>query len=229
VRDAEDELEIVIVKDRMLVGFDAPPLHTLYIDRPLRGVLLMQTIARANRTFGEKKEGLMVGYSPLTEHLYKALAECTTDDQEQKPVGRKTEDAIGPLRDVLDVIGSELLDGYDWRAALVKFVSADAGRGDALGLNADELAFYDAVAANESALDEMGADKLAAIARDLVKSVRSNLTTDWAKREDVQAHLRLTIKRLLRRHGYPPDRQKAAVKKVIEQVETYAEDWQPAS
>jgi type I restriction enzyme R subunit len=428
VRDSEDELEIVIVKDRMLVGFDAPPLHTLYIDRPLRGALLMQTIARANRTFGEKKEGLMVGYSPLTEHLYKALAEYTTDDQEQKPVGRKTEDAIGPLRDVLDVIGSELLDGFDWRAALAKqhrtryndavlgavaylrdpahpendpldpdepklkdrfnhqvqkmvglwriardsdkesvrddveyfhtirkymaaydaqerraagravsaqieavlrqltasaveagdvldlfaaagmprpdlshldedfvrrmqqdkhpvlaiealqrlvqqemrknvrhnvvrqaelseqlealmvrytnqqlsaaqiiaelvelakLVSADADRGASLGLNADELAFYDAVAANESAISEMGPDKLAAIARDLVKSVRANLTTDWSKRADVQANLRLTIKRLLRKHGYPPDKQKAAVKKVIEQVETYAEDWQP--
>ncbi|MCH7231889.1 type I restriction endonuclease subunit R [Glycomyces sp. L485] len=428
VRDPEDELEIVIVKDRMLVGFDAPPLHTLYIDRPLRGALLMQTIARANRTFGVKEEGLMVGYSPLTEHLYKALAEYTVDDQRQRPVGRKTEEAIGHLRDVLHVIGSELLADFDWRGALAKagktayndavlgtvnhlrdranpendpldpdeptlkdrfnqqaqkmvglwrltrdadkepvrkeveffhevrkhmaaydaqerratgravsaqieavlrqmtssaveagdvldlftaagmprpnlshldadfirrmqedkhpalaiealqrlvqqemrknvrhnvvrqeelseklealmtrytnqqlssaqiiaelvelakLISAEAERGSELGLTEDELAFYDAVAANEAALNEMGVDKLAAIARDLVKSVRGNLTTDWAKRDDVQANLRLTVKRLLRKHGYPPDGQRAAVKKVIEQVETYAEDWQP--
>ncbi|WP_026923548.1 type I restriction endonuclease subunit R [Glycomyces arizonensis] len=430
VKSAEDELELVIVKDRMLVGFDAPPLHTLYIDRPLRGALLMQTIARANRTFGVKEEGLMVGYSPLTEHLYKALAEYTVDDQEQRPVGRRTEEAIGHLRDVLHVIGSELLDGYDWRGALAKKhktsyndavlgamnhlrdlanpandpldpeeptlkarfnqqaqkmvalwrlardadkepvrkeveffhdvrghmaaydaqerraagqavsaqieavlrqmtaaaveagdvldlftaagmprpnlshldadfirrmqedkhpvlaiealqrlvqqemrknvrhnvvrqeelseklealmnrytnqqlssaqiiaelvemakqISAEPDRGAALGLTEDQLAFYDAVASYPAALDEMGSGKLAAIARDLVRSVRSNLTTDWAKRDDVQANLRLVVKRLLRRHGYPPDGQRAAIRKVIEQVETYAEDWQPGA
>src|SRR5690606_35757334 len=110
---------------------------------------------------------------------------------------------------------------------MAKQISAEGDRGAALGLTADELAFYDAVAAYAAALDEVGSGKLAAIARDLVKSVRANLTTDWAKRDDVQANLRLTVKRLLRKHDYQPDGQRAAVKKVIEQVETYAEDWQP--
>ncbi|GAB3994019.1 hypothetical protein GCM10029992_07270 [Glycomyces albus] len=99
--------------------------------------------------------------------------------------------------------------------------------GTVLGLSEAELAFYDALASYRIALDEMGSGELAAIARDLFKSVRSNLTTDWSKRDDVQANLRLVIKRLLRHYGYPPDGQRVAVKKVIEQVETYAEDWQP--
>ena len=69
LRDADDELQIVIVKDMMLTGFDAPPLHTLYLDRPLKGALLMQTLARVNRTFREKPDGLLVAYAPLVENL----------------------------------------------------------------------------------------------------------------------------------------------------------------
>ena len=61
LKDVDDELEIVIVKDMMLTGFDAPPLHTLYLDRPLKGALLMQTLARVNRTFRGKQDGLLVG------------------------------------------------------------------------------------------------------------------------------------------------------------------------
>ena len=71
----------------MLTGFDAPPLHTLYLDRPLKGALLMQTLARVNRTFRGKQDGLLVGYAPLAENLSKALAEYTETDQAQKPVG----------------------------------------------------------------------------------------------------------------------------------------------
>ena len=73
----DDELELVIVKDMMLTGFDAPPLHTLYLDRPLKGALLMQTLARVNRTFRGKEDGLLVAYAPLAENLAKALAEYT--------------------------------------------------------------------------------------------------------------------------------------------------------
>ena len=69
LKDLDDELEIVIVKDMMLTGFDAPPLHTLYLDRPLKGALLMQTLARVNRTFRGKQDGLLVAYAPLAENL----------------------------------------------------------------------------------------------------------------------------------------------------------------
>ena len=69
LKDADDELELVIVKDMMLTGFDAPPLHTLYLDRPLKGALLMQTLARVNRTFRGKQDGLLVAYAPLADNL----------------------------------------------------------------------------------------------------------------------------------------------------------------
>ena len=69
IKDAEDPLQLVIVKDMMLTGFDAPPLHTLYLDRPLQGALLMQTLARVNRTFRGKTDGLLVAYAPLAESL----------------------------------------------------------------------------------------------------------------------------------------------------------------
>ena len=82
--DADDELQIVIVKDMMLTGFDAPPLHTLYLDRPLKGALLMQTLARVNRTFRGKPAGLLVAYAPLADNLAAALAEYTETDRKQQ-------------------------------------------------------------------------------------------------------------------------------------------------
>ncbi len=69
LKDVDDELEIVIVKDMMLTGYDSPPLHTLYLDRPLKGALLMQTLARVNRTFRGKEDGLLVAYAPLADNL----------------------------------------------------------------------------------------------------------------------------------------------------------------
>lgn len=88
LREVDDELEIVIVKDMMLTGYDSPPLHTLCLDRPLKGALLMQTLARVNRTYRGKQDGLLVAYAPLAENLDKALAEYTDADQQAKPVGR---------------------------------------------------------------------------------------------------------------------------------------------
>lgn len=430
MRRPEDELELVIVQSMWLTGFDCPPLHTLYVDRPLKGALLMQTLARVNRTYLDKKDGLLVGYAPLTQNLYEALAEYTANDQQTKPIGRDIEEAVAKVRDLHDVIANVILGGYDWRAklaaggskalvnavlgtlnylrdpatpgnqpeegqptrterfrkesarlarlfalcgtngevndlrddiaffetvrmwmakydaeerqsrgeplpadvelylrqltdsafeaegitdlyaaagierpdlsrldeasvqkmrsarnphlaiealrrliehemrrvtrhnivrrqsfsdrlielmrkytnqnltaaeiiaelvAMAKDVSADARRGDQFSppLNSDELAFYDAVAQNESAVHEMGDGVLAAIARDLVKSLRRDVTTDWVSRDDVRAKLRTTIKRLLAKHGYPPDAQQQAIQLVIQQMETFAEEWSP--
>jgi type I restriction enzyme R subunit len=89
-------------------------------------------------------------------------------------------------------------------------------------LDDDQLAFYDAVSQNDSAVLLQGEDVLAQIARDLVAVMRRDVRTDWTVRDDVRAKLRSSIKRLLVRHGYPPDQQPAAIKLVIEQMEQLA-------
>lgn len=429
-KDADDPLELVIVQSMWLTGFDSPPLHTLYVDRPMRGAALMQALARVNRTFRAKEDGLLVGYAPLTEKLYEALAEYTSNDQTTKPLGRDIDDALAKVRDLHDTIGNVILGGYAWRAkraarhpkafinavlgtvdylrdpaqpgnqvedseptlgdrfrresarlarfyalcsssgalhdyrddiaffeavriwmakydaeerqarglpvpadvelylrqltagaveaggvtdiyeaagiprpdlshldeafiarmqgarnpqlaiealrrlveqqmrkvtrhnvvrqqsfsdrllslmtrytnqhltaaqviaelvAMAREVSADSDRGRQFNpaLSDDELAFYDAVTQNESAVTEMGTGVLANIARDLVKSLRRDVTTDWVARDDVRAKLRSTIKRLLARYGYPPDAEPAATELVLRQMETFAEDWSP--
>ena len=94
-------------------------------------------------------------------------------------------------------------------------------------LNPDELAFYDAVRQNESAITEMGDNILADIARDLFKTLRRDVTTDWISREDVRAKIRSTIKRLLAKWGYPPDKRDGATDLVLQQMETFADEWSP--
>lgn len=427
----DDELEIVIVKDMMLTGFDAPPLHTLYLDRPLKGALLMQTLARVNRTFRGKQDGLLVAYAPLAENLQKALAEYSPDDQSGKPLGRNVAEAVQLTQGLIALL-DDLVTGYDWRAdyadrsargdrtayafvvkhtvnhlrdprtpgneprtdgderetltaayrrlssqlsrawalcgsstqlheqrpvarfyeevrvwmakldaaeresrgepipediqrllgaliadstqtgevldiyaaagmpkpslmdlspdflrqtqeaanphlaiealrdliaresvkatgantlrqqafsgriadlmrkytnqqltsaeviaeliALAQDVVAEAGRGASFTppLDQDELAYFDAVTTNESAVNVMGEGVLADIARELVAIMRRDIRTDWTVREDVRAKLRTSIKRLLIKHGYPPDEQPAAIKLVLEQMEAMA-------
>ncbi|GEL18667.1 hypothetical protein PA7_25040 [Pseudonocardia asaccharolytica DSM 44247 = NBRC 16224] len=334
MKDPDDELEITIVQSTWLTGFDSPPLHTLYLDRPMRGAQLMQTLARVNRRFRNKCDGLLVGYAPLTDNLYRALAEYTVRDQETRPMGRDLDDALAKVRELHQTIGDVILAGSDWRArlavpgpkmfintvlgaveylrtpgnqggsedgeggdeplaerfrkasanlarfyalcastgamnpyrddiayfealrrlieqetrratrhnvvrrqsfsdrllelmrrytsqnlsaaeviaemvAMAREVAADAARGKRFDppLTDGELAFYDAVAQNESAVDQMGTGMLADIARDLVAALRRDVTTDWVSRDGVRAKLRTTVKRLLARHGYPPDAQ----------------------
>ena len=424
LKDAADELELVIVKDMMLTGFDAPPLHTLYLDRPLKGALLMQALARVNRTFEGKQDGLLVAYAPLADNLAKALSEYTTTDQENRPVGRDVEEVVAIASELVAQI-REMLAGCDWRAVLAKggpramidaasratnflrdatnplndpslgaerlanryrtasgalarawalgsgraglaelheeiafyqevrvwmakldaierqsrdepvpeeierllsglvaeamstgdvldiydaaglprltldnlgpdfvtqaqaapnahlaiealrasLIDASAGvtRGNLVRqrafseriadimkrytnqqltsaeviaaivelarevategsrgaqftppLSGDELAFYDAVASNESAIDVQGEDVLAQIARELVAVMRRDVRTDWTVRDDVRAKLRSSIKRLLVKYKYPPDKQPEAIKLVMDQMESMA-------
>ena len=94
LRNADDSLELVIVQEMMLTGYDSPPLHTLDLDRPLKGALLMQTLARVNRTFRGKQDGLLVAYAPLVDNLAKALAEYSPGDQATKPLGRNIDEAV---------------------------------------------------------------------------------------------------------------------------------------
>jgi len=424
LREVDDELKIVIVKDMMLTGYDSPPLHTLYLDRPLKGALLMQTLARVNRTFRAKEDGLLVAYAPLADNLRKALSEYTQADRAHKPLGRSIDEAAALTQQLVEAI-RELLTGYDWKAnlnaggtrpflraayattnyvrspatagnqvpdgqeslavrfrklsgqlarawaicggtetlahlhpevrfyeevrvwmakfdaeerqsrgepipeeiqrllsqliaestasgevldiydaagmpkpalsdlnpdfaartqqasnphlaiealrkllneesakathgnvvrqrafseriaelitkytnqqltyaqviaelvELAKEVAAEASRGSRFTppLSPDELAFFDAVAQNESAVVEQGEGILADIARELVAVMRRDVRTDWTVRDDVRAKLRSSIKRLLVKHGYPPDKQPAAIKLVLEQMESMA-------
>lgn len=425
MKNPDDELEIVIVKDMMLTGFDAPALHTLYIDRPLKGALLMQTLARVNRTYRGKQDGLLVAYAPLAEHLTKALAEFTRDTSAERTVGRSTEEAAQIVHDLVDAL-AQLVD-IDWKAIynadqakgwvhavtavtsrmrspltpgntdpedaearpltdqyrslsaklarawalagssgdlesvrfdvrfyeevrtwiakldaqervargepipddvrrllgdiivtsaattgvldiyeqaglerpdlsaltpswqadasqpskaqlaiealktslleestrvtagngvrrklfserisdlmarytnqqltaaeiiaelveMAKEVVAESDRGQRFDppLHNDELAFYDVLTENEAALDVMGDDVLAQIAREIVATMQRDTRTDWTVRDDVKAKLRATIKRLLRKYGYPPDQQPAAIVEVMQQMEALA-------
>src|SRR5690606_31124857 len=114
LKDPEDGLELVIVKDMMLTGYDSPPLHTLYLDRPMRGALLMQTLARVNRTFRGKNAGLLVAYAPIADSLRDALAEYTVRDQGAKPVGKSVADAAAVARELVLQL-REVLEGSGWR------------------------------------------------------------------------------------------------------------------
>jgi type I restriction enzyme R subunit len=98
-------------------------------------------------------------------------------------------------------------------------------RGEQLGLTDDKIAFYDALEVNDSAGKVRGDEVLKLIAQDLVKAVRNNLTIDWTVRENVRSNLRVIIKRILRKHGYPPNKQEKATNTVLEQAETLSRAW----
>jgi len=108
---------------------------------------------------------------------------------------------------------------------LAKEMDAATKRGIKLGLNDDEIAFYDALAANESAIQAMGDDKLKLIAAELITQVRKSVTIDWTLRESARAKIRVMVKRILNRYGYPPDLQEEAVKTVLKQAELLCADW----
>jgi type I restriction enzyme R subunit len=109
--------------------------------------------------------------------------------------------------------------------ALAKEMRQADRRGEQLGLSEEELAFYDALETNDSAVKVLGEPTLKRIARELVETVRRNVTIDWAERENVRAHLRRLVKRVLRKHGYPPDKQEKATQTVLEQAEVLSVEW----
>lgn len=406
-KDPKDPFKIVIVRDMWLTGFDAPCLHTMYVDKPMRGHGLMQAIARVNRVFKDKPGGLVVDYLGLADQLKSALANYTESggkgqtaiDQEEavavmleryevccgifhgfdwspwktggpqerlsvlpaaqehvlaqhdgknrlvKAVGelskafalavphekaleirddvaffqavrsvltkstddgrRSPEEVEFAIRqivskavssdEVIDIFAAaglkkpdisilsdeflaevrgmpqrnlavemlrKLLEGeikargrknlvqarsfaellenaikkYQNRAiettqvieeliALAKDLREAGRRGEKLGLTDDEVAFYDALEVNDSAVKVLGDDTLRLIAQELVKAVRNSITIDWTVRENVRAHMRVNIKRILRKYGYPPDKQARATELVLEQAEVLCKDW----
>ena len=406
-RDPDDPLRVVLVRDMWLTGFDAPSLHTMYVDKPMRGHGLMQAIARVNRVFKDKPGGLVVDYLGLAQDLKRALAAYT----ESGGTGRTAldqDEAVALMQEKYEVCCA-LFHGFDWtrwttgtpqerltllpaaqehilaqedgkerclnavrelsqafalavpheetlrirddvgffqtvRVRLLKRAAADARpeeeldlavrqiisravasegvmdvfaaaglekpdisvlsdeflaevqgmphrnlavellekllrgevstrrrknvvqarsfaemleetlrryqnraieaaqvieelielaremreaneRGEALGLSEDELAFYDALETNDSAVQVLGDETLREIARELVDTVRNNVTIDWTLRENVRANLRRLVRRILRRHGYPPDKQEKATQTVLEQAEVLSEGW----
>jgi type I restriction enzyme, R subunit len=410
-RDADDPFKIVIVRDMWLTGFDAPSLHTMYVDKPMRGHGLMQTIARVNRVFKDKPGGLVVDYLGLADELRRALATYTeaggtgssaldqaeavalmlakyevcralfhgfdwsrwltgTAGQElsllpaaqehilaqedgknrllqavteltqafalavphdealrirddvgffqavravlakSAPGDRRTDEELDhAIRqiiskamvsdEVLDIFAAaglkkpdisilsdeflaeirgmpqrnlavelleKLLKGeiktrsrrnivqarsfaelleqslrrYQNRAIetakvieeliqLAKDMRQAALRGEALGLTDDEVALYRALEMNDSAVKVLGDDALRTIARELVATVRANVTIDWTVRDNVRAQLRVLVKRILRKYGYPPDKQERATQTVLEQAELLSDGWAAAS
>ena len=406
-RDPNDLLQIVIVRDMWLTGFDAPSLHTMYVDKPMRGHGLMQAIARVNRVFKDKPGGLVVDYLGLAHELKQALATYTesgglgktTIDQEEavavmiekyevclglfhgfdrsrwvsgtpserlallppaqehilkrddgknrcldavreltqafalavphedalrirddvaffqavrsalakRAAGESRSDeeldlavrqiisrAVAP-EGVMDIFAAAGLDKPDISVLSEEFLAEVKGmphrnlavellqkllrgeiaskrrqnvvkarsfaellertllryqnraieaaqvieelielaremreaseRGQELGLTDDELAFYDALETNESAVMVLGDETLRNIARELVETVRASATIDWTLREDVRAHLRRMVRRILRKHDYPPDKEQQAVLTVLEQAEVLSEGW----
>jgi type I restriction enzyme R subunit len=406
-RDPKDPFKVVLVRDMWLTGFDAPSLHTMYVDKPMRGHGLMQAIARVNRVFQDKPGGLVVDYLGLAHELKQALATYTESGGTGKTAIDQTE-AVELLLEKYEVCCG-IMHGFNWslwvsgtpaqrlgllppaqehvlsqkdgkerflstvqdlsrafalavphaealrirddvaffqavRAALVKRapgemrteeeldlavrqivsravasegvvdIFATAGlkkpdlsilseeflaevrgmpqrnlavellrklltgeikirrrknvvqarsfaemleeairryqnraieaaqvieeliqlakdmrqanaRGESLGLSEDELAFYDALETNDSAVKVLGDDTLRTIARELVKTVRANVTIDWTVRENVRAQLRVLVKRILRKYGYPPDKQEKAMLTVLEQAEVLSQEW----
>lgn len=108
---------------------------------------------------------------------------------------------------------------------LAKDLRAARARGEEQGMTPEEVAFYDALADNESALEVMGDDKLRVIAHELLVNLRENVTVDWAHRESARARIRVLVKRILRRYGYPPDLQDSAVQLVLQQAEAVSSTW----
>ncbi len=419
-KDPTDSLKLVIVRDMWLTGFDAPSMHTMYIDKPMKGHSLMQAIARVNRVFRDKPGGLIVDYIGIAQNLKNALGQYSGSDQRQAGVNEA--EAIAVLLEKYEIVkamyhGFEyaqglagtphqrlviLAEAIEWilsyqheaaaressndgkrrehrryqdavlalskafaltsasdeardirdevgffqtvRAALVK--SADGGekstadrefaiqqildravvsteivdilaaagittsdisilsdeflaevqqlekknlalealrkllnneirsrtktnvvetkrfserlmaaigryhtnsistvevlqelidlakelraarrRGEDEGLSQDEIAFYDALAENRSAVEVMGNSSLKVIAHELLVSIKGNVTVDWSHRESARARMRVLVKRILRKHGYPPDLQNAAVQIVLRQAEALSASW----
>ena len=112
---------------------------------------------------------------------------------------------------------------------LAKKMRDEPKRGEKLGLTEDEMAFYDALVDHGNVKELMTDEVLAAITHDLVDTIRTSVTIDWTEKEAVRADMRRKVKRLLRKHGYPPDKQAEALVTVIEQAEVVCKDWASAA
>lgn len=112
---------------------------------------------------------------------------------------------------------------------LAKTIRESGKRGEELGLSEEELAFYDAIGTSEEAVEVLGDENLRSIAQELVAAVRKNATVDWTMKNSSLAKMRIVVKRLLRKHGYPPEKQNEAADTVVKQAELLSDIWAPAT
>jgi type I restriction enzyme R subunit len=187
-------------------GIDKPDLTNL--DQGLIGKL--QASSRPNLALEALRR--LLEQEIRSVHRANVLRQRTFSERLQDAMRRYTNNALTSAE-----IISELV-------ALAKEVTEDRDRARKMGLSEQELAFYDAVASNASAVRDLGAGVLADIARDLVKAIRADVRVDWAVREQVQARLRSRVKRLLAKYGYPPDAEQQAVDLVLEQTKMFADE-----
>jgi len=108
---------------------------------------------------------------------------------------------------------------------LARKVRDEKNRGKELNLSEDEIAFYDALGVNDSNVKVLGDETLRKIALELTGMIRQSVTIDWTQRESVQAEMRVKVKRILRKYGYPPDKEKAATETELQQAELIAKGW----
>lgn len=144
----------------------------------------------------------------------------TTNHVEARAFSKRLEEAVARYHanaiSALEMI-QELI-------SIAKELKASSERGDDLGLSREEVAFYDALADNESAVDAMGDERLKVIAHELLDSLRKNASVDWHRKESARAHMRILVKRILKRYGYPPDLSDEAVQLVLAQAEILLKD-----
>jgi len=174
---------------------------------------------------------LVVDYLGLAHELKAALATYTesggtgkTAIDQQEAVAEMPEQAVRRYENR----AIEAAQVIEELVALARAMREANARGESLGLSEEELAFYDALETNDSAVRVLGDEVLCTIARELVKTVRANVTIDWTVRENVRAHLRVLVKRILRKYGYPPDKQEKATQTVLEQAEALSQEWAAA-
>ena len=120
--------------------------------------------------------------------------------------------------------GIDTLQVIEELLALAKKISDADKRGERLGLSEEEIAFYDALADNESALEILGNETLRLMAAELVRIIRQNAGVDWTLRKNIQAKIKVSVKRLLKKYGYPPDKQKLATENILKQAELLCRD-----
>ena len=144
------------------------------------------------------------------------------DDYGRVVLAQRLRDTLARINPVLPAEAAQVIEEL---IQLAKDMREANARGEKLGLSEDELAFYDALETNDSAVKVLGDETLRAIAKELVETVRSNVTIDWTLRENVRAQLRVLVKRILRKHGYPPDKQEKATQTVLEQAALLSGEW----
>lgn len=186
---------------------------------------LMQTIARVNRVFKDKLDGLIVDYIDIADSLKEALKQYTESNHENTGI-----DTLVAVNIMLEKAVSQ----YNKRAIetakvieelieLAKEMNKSYNAGENLGMIQEEVAFYDALASHDTAEEVLGDEVLRAIAHELTKSIKENMSIDWNLRESARAKMRIIVRRLLKKYGYPPDLQKMAVETVVKQAELMAE------